>query len=91
MILEYANYISWGLEQTKNIRLLSIHSGWGWKFRWSYTPDTICRNYCSLQEYSQDTLFIPLLLHEIAICSNTIIENTHSIHNILTIQTGTIR
>lgn len=29
---EYVNYILWALEQSKNILLLLIHSGWTWKF-----------------------------------------------------------
>ena len=54
-----------------------------------YTPNIMCKNYYSSQEYSQETLFIPILLLGHTIKNHTTIENTNAIHNILTIQIDT--
>ena len=76
------------LEQTRNNHLLSTHVISNLEI-WVklYSPDILCRNYHSFQEYLHGTLFIRILFLIIIINSNTIIENTDIIHNI---QAGTI-
>ena len=68
----------------------SYNEGWTGKLGWSYAPGTMCRSNCSSHEYSQETLFILILFPENTIHRNTFIENTDTIHNILTNQIGTI-
>jgi hypothetical protein len=49
------------------------------------------RTYCSSHEYSYELLFIPLdSLKLLLVIYCNIMENIDIIHNILTIQTGTI-
>jgi hypothetical protein len=43
-----------------------------------------------IQKYSQETMLNPILFLEITINGNTIIENTDTIHNSPTAQTGII-
>ena len=49
------------LQQSGNIRLLFLHSGWNWKFGWNYAPNTMCKNYCSSYVSSLKTMFILVL------------------------------
>ena len=55
-----------------------------------YTPGTMCKKHCSSQEFLHKTLFIPILFFEIIIYRINPIENPDTIHNILTLQTGTV-
>ena len=62
MTLGYVNYNMRPREESKNICLQFIHSCRPWKVGWSYTLGTMCKNHCSSQYYSHETLFIPILL-----------------------------
>ena len=79
----------WALEPNRNIRLLFIHLGQTWKFWWSYTPNTMRKNYCTSPKYLYETLYILVLFVENTIHSIAIIGNTNRIHNILTIKMDT--
>ena len=46
------------------------------------------KKYFSFQEYSQETLFIPILFPNLNINNITIIENTDTIENIVDLKSG---
>ena len=73
--------------------LLFVHSSWTWKFKWSYVAGTMCKNYCLSQKYSQETMFVLVLIPKFILIA-TLSLNYHqfhiAIHNILTIQSRSI-
>ena len=86
MTLEYVNYILWALDQPRNIH--TIHT-----FRLNLEIGVelySCRDYCSSQEYLQDTMFVPIVFPKLNFNKQTIIEYTNSIDNTLMIQINTI-
>ena len=79
------------LEQTGNIHLLLfIHSRWTWKLGWSYTPNVMRKNYCSSHDFSPTRWSSQYRSVLITMNINTIVTNTDTIRNILTIQTDII-